>query len=97
MTRDNTLRLVDLAARNAEVLAVMVAEVPADGLSEEEARRLDEVGMRISLAAASLKAISEAVGPNAPVTPSSAEKDPAGGWWVPVGYSRRPWRRFWGK
>jgi hypothetical protein len=79
MARDDALRRVDLARRRAEVLAAMVDEIPTDSLSEEEARRLDEVGMRISLAAESLKAISEAVGRNAPVTPSSAEKDaPAG-------------------
>ena len=72
MARKRTLQRVDLARRRAEVLAVMVDEIPTDGLSEEEARRLDEVGMRISSAAASLKAISEAVGREAP---SSAEKD----------------------
>jgi hypothetical protein len=74
MARDDALRRVDLARRRAEVLAVMVDEIPTDSLSEEEARRLDEVGMRISSAAASLKAISEAVGPSAAVTPSPAEK-----------------------
>jgi len=79
MARDDALRRMDLARRRAEVLVVMVDEIPTDGLSEEEARRLDEVGMRISSAAASLKAISEAVGRKAPVTPSSAEKGaPAG-------------------
>jgi hypothetical protein len=73
MARDDALRRVDLARRRAEVLAVMVDEIPTDGLSEEEARRLDEVGMRISLVAASLKAISEAIRPSAAVTPSSVE------------------------
>jgi hypothetical protein len=40
MAREETLRRVDLARRNMEPWAVLVAEIPTSGLTAEEARDL---------------------------------------------------------
>jgi hypothetical protein len=80
MAGGKTLRRVDFARRGAEVLAVMVAEVPADDLTPEEAGDLREARNLLCGAGAALRSLMSRS------TPHSTEKGPTGGWRVPVGY-----------